>query len=49
MRKKSKTQDRLEAKVLYQHGGKIDFKKLWEKDSEVEADPVRIEALIART
>jgi hypothetical protein len=38
-RKKSKTHELLEAKVLYKHDGKIDLKKLWEKEVDKELDP----------
>ncbi len=43
MRKKSKTQDYLEAKVIVKYDGKIDLKKLW--DEEVELDPNTVKNL----
>jgi hypothetical protein len=46
MPKRNKTQEHLEATVMFKHGGKIDLKKLWAKDSEVEADPQKINNLI---
>jgi hypothetical protein len=39
MPKRNKINPHLEAKVLYQHGGKIDLKKLWEAEEDKEADP----------
>ncbi len=43
-RKKSKAQDILEAKVIHNYQGKIDLKKLWEKDDK-ELDPERVDKL----
>ena len=39
MPKKSKTQDYLENKVIFKHGGVIDLKKLWAKEEDKELDP----------
>jgi hypothetical protein len=43
MKKKFKTQERLEAKVLHAHDGKINLEALWREDEEM--DPKRVEAL----
>jgi hypothetical protein len=42
-RKKSKTQERLEAKVIHKLDGKIDLEALWkaEEDKELDPDTVR--------
>lgn len=45
MKRKSKTQDYLESQVIFNHGGKVDLKKLWAKE-DIEADPKVIENLI---
>lgn len=45
MSKKSKTQEFLEAQVIYRQNGVIDLKKLWEKE-DVEMDPRRVEELL---
>lgn len=37
-KKKSKTQEYLEAKVIHRHQGVIDLKKLW-NDEDKELDP----------
>jgi hypothetical protein len=44
-RKKSKTQEYLEAKVLYKHNGVIDLKKLWASEEDKELEPTRVEEL----
>ena len=44
-KKKSKTQELLESRVLYKHGGKIDLKKLWAKDEDKELDPKVVKQL----
>jgi hypothetical protein len=45
MPKKSKTQERLEAKVLHAHGGKINLEALWRTEDE-ELDPKKVASLI---
>jgi hypothetical protein len=42
MPKKSKTQEFLEARVIYRQNGVIDLKRLWEKE-DVELDPKIVE------
>jgi hypothetical protein len=45
-RKKSKTQDYLENKVIFKYGRKIDLKKLWAKEEDKELDPNVVKKLI---
>lgn len=39
MKKKTRTIEILEAKVLHQHGGKIDLKQLWAEEEDKELEP----------
>ncbi len=44
MKKKSKTQEYLEAQVIFKHGGKIDLAELWKPKSKEELEKEEREA-----
>jgi hypothetical protein len=44
-KKKSKTQEYLEAKVIHKMNGVIDLEKLWKAEEDKELDPKVIERL----
>ena len=45
-KKRSRTQEHLEAQVLHEHSGVIDMKKLWKKEEDKELDPNLVKTLV---